>query len=113
MLKISKFSVIRCLIPFFGYHRLIMVGIRVYKTNTDLALRLNNQTRCHRLFNKNQNKSKTYGNLCLFIPVQKKKKDNKIVELFKEIHGVFIRPVHRTLLPCYFIVKDKKNKQDW
>ena len=73
MLKIRKFSVIRCLIPFFGYHRL-MIGITVYKTNTNLALRLNNQTRCHRLFKKNQNKGKTYGNLCLFVQVQKKRR---------------------------------------
>ena len=50
--------------------------------------------------------------VCLY-RCRKKEGDNKIVELFKEIHGVFIRPVHRTLLPCYFIVKDQKNNQDW
>ena len=38
---------------------------------------------------------------------EKKKDDGEIIELFEEIHSFFIRPVHRTLLPCYFIVKDQ------
>lgn len=53
MLTLSKFGVIRCLIPFLWLSQTNdRYSIRVKKTNTDLALRLNNQTWCLRLFKK-------------------------------------------------------------